>query len=139
MQNSTCLLSGVGPLELLIRNSQVIAADPDSAVRGIAAVIGQQFFSMIPDINRNDTLVSSVKHCDSTSLGCIAESGGVYTYKPEEGAMTYNGPAQWNGTNGEDIDGTSTSSYALFNDVATLGNATIYGLPFATVDNSSGK
>jgi len=141
--DSTCLLSGVEPLQLVVKGGiGVVAGSPNVNRRGIAMTLGpeedHQPFSVRPNINHNNTFVSSDERCKDSGLGCVAEAGGVYTYTANQGARTFNGLGQWNGTHGRDVDGTSATSYAYFNDLAGIGATTIHGLPFATVTNYSG-
>jgi len=135
MELSTCVFSGVEPLQLPITNNPV-SIQGSATARGIALSIGNQLFSVYPVVSQNNTFLTNIDRCGSKSnSSCIAPYGGVYD--PTDSVLVTGDPAAWNGTPGE-VGPSDGSRDLLFNDLLRIGPFEIPGFPFGTYESYNG-
>lgn len=137
MEPSTCNIGGIEPMLLSIpyRGNQVSAQGIGTAYGiGFTLSDNNQFFSVMPGFQANNTYVVNVDQCDTErDFACVSESGGVYT--PPDGVNVTSIPASWNGTRGRDIGTSDVDQEKLYNDKLILEGHTIFGFPFYTFEN----
>lgn len=132
MEQTTCLVGGVQPLQLPWTNNS-LNSDGIGSAKGIAISIGNppQYLSIAPGINQNNTFVVNVDNCGSeTNYSCIASYHGVYS--PPAGVNWTSTLLSWNGTAGSDVSSKLNDDIVFFNDVFNIGGKQIPGVPFVT-------
>lgn len=134
MDTSVCVTGGIVPLQLPIANNPV-SINGIGNTKGIGLTIGtpNQFFSMRPGVNQNNTFVVNEAYCGTAqNYSCVAENGGVYN--PPADVNRTNVYAAWNGTQGESTKGFTN---VFFNDKFQIGGKDVWGVPFYSYTKDS--
>ena len=137
MELSTCNISGIDPMLLSIPylGNQVSKQGAGTAYGvGFTLSDDNQFFSIMPSFQLNNTFVMNVDQCKTErDFACVSLYGGVYT--PPDGVQVTSIPGSWNGTHGRDIGTSDSALEKLYNDKLVLEGHSIFGFPFYTFEN----